>query len=85
VQRGRHSGCVDCWIVDRHLLPLLLASERFATDEETEPLDRIRVQKGVFLLEQRGPSSWRSLYTFSPYDWGPFSRDLAQELVGHGG
>jgi hypothetical protein len=66
--------------MERRVLPLLLASSRFASPEESQPLDRLRVQKGVFLLEQRGPTSWRESYTFRPYDWGPFSRELAQDL-----
>lgn len=66
--------------VERQVLPLLLASKRFMTATETEALDRVRVQKGVFLLEQRGPQSWRNLYTFRPYDWGPFSRELAADI-----
>lgn len=72
--------------MDRRALPLLLASERFISDDESEPLDRVRTQKGVFLLEERGPTRWRHLYGFSPYDWGPFSRELAgdiDEMLGH--
>ena len=41
--------------MDRRALPLLLASARSIEADETEPLDRLRMQKGVFLLEQRGP------------------------------
>lgn len=67
-------------VVDRRALPLLLASARFASDAETEPLDRLRMQKGVFLLEMNGPAEWRDLYPFKPYDWGPFSRDLIRDL-----
>src|SRR5262249_30104921 len=43
---------------DRRALPLLLASDRFASGEEREPLDRLRMQKGVFLLQMRGPTRW---------------------------
>jgi uncharacterized protein YwgA len=73
--------------VDRRYLPLLLASNRFAPSTEQEPLDRLRLQKGVFLLEMRGPEGWRGRYEYLPWDWGPFSRDLAVEvndLVRHG-
>jgi len=66
--------------VERQHLPLLLASEEFASADASEPLDRLRMQKGVFLLEMRGPPSWKSLYTFQPYDWGPYSRLLQSDL-----
>ena len=73
-------------VVERRHLPLLLALPRFEVHEASEPLDRVRMQKGIFLLEQRGPEEWRDLYAFRPYDWGPYSdtltsdvRDLVQE------
>lgn len=61
-------------------LPLLLSSPRFATARESEPLDRIRMQKAVFLLEMNGPPAWRDAFRFRPYDWGPYSRDLANAI-----
>ena len=61
-------------------LPLLLASPRLAQEAEREPLDRIRMQKAVFLAEQGGPEDWQALYTFRPYDWGPFSRQLVDTV-----
>ena len=60
-------------------LPLLLASETFASDDEPQPLDRLRMQKGVFLLEMGGPGLWR-LFDFEPYNWGPYSRGLASTV-----
>ena len=51
--------------MERAHIPLLLASEQFAAEHELEPLDRLRMQKGVFLLMERGPESWRDLYSFS--------------------
>ena len=39
------------------------------------------MQKGVFLLEQRGPESWRDTYRYSPYNWGPYSSELASDLT----
>jgi uncharacterized protein len=66
--------------VDRRTLPLTLASQRFAGEMETQPLDRLRMQKGVFLLEMRGSPGWRHLYSFEPYSWGPYSSALAREL-----
>ena len=65
----------------RSALPLLLASDEYAPDHEFEPLDRLRLQKGVFLLQMRGPERWRSLYKYTPWDWGPYSRELASEVV----
>jgi uncharacterized protein YwgA len=38
------------------------------------------MQKGVFLLEMRGPAPWHDLYSFHPYDWGPYSRQLQADL-----
>jgi len=66
--------------MDRRLLPLLLASDQLASQDETEPLDRLRMQKGVFLLAMRGPEPWDALFEFTAYDWGPYSFDLASTL-----
>jgi uncharacterized protein YwgA len=66
--------------VDRRLLPLLLASDRFSDQNETEPLDRLRMQKGVFLLERRGRTEWNTAFEFTPYDYGPYSFDLASTV-----
>lgn len=38
------------------------------------------MQKGVFLLAERGPTSWNQLFAFTPYDWGPYSFDLASTV-----
>src|SRR6266508_4536227 len=43
-----------------------------------KPLDPIRLQKGMFLLSKRGPA--RDLYSFRPYDWGPFSEEIYRDL-----
>jgi uncharacterized protein len=61
-------------------LPLLLASPRLADPSETQPLDRIRMQKAVFLVNRNGPKTWRTLYEFEPYNWGPFCRPLQDDL-----
>lgn len=39
------------------------------------------MQKAVFLCVQRGSDAWKSLYDYEPYDWGPYSRPLARDLV----
>jgi uncharacterized protein YwgA len=67
--------------VDREHLPLLVASRKAASDDEKQPLDRLRMQKAVFLLQEKGPESWRR-FQFHPYDWGPYSRELAATVVG---
>jgi uncharacterized protein YwgA len=41
-------------------------------------LDPIRLQKGMFLLSQRGPA--RGVYTFRPYNWGPYSSEINRHL-----
>jgi hypothetical protein len=41
-------------------------------------LDPVRVQKGMFLLSERGPA--RDLYAFRAYDWGPFSSAIYADL-----
>lgn len=62
------------------VLPLLLCSEEAATSDGEYPFDRIRMQKAVFLLTRRGPEGWAHLYSYRPYDWGPYSRELANDL-----
>ncbi len=62
-------------------LPLLLASDDFRPDDEKQPLDRLRMQKGVFLLEKKGPPLWRDVFDFVPYDWGPSSRSLSTTVT----
>lgn len=61
-------------------LPLLLASAVAASDDESHPLDRVRMQKAVFLATMRGSDEWGNLYSYKPYDWGPYSRELAKDL-----
>src|SRR3954451_22612738 len=57
-------------------LLLFLSPEALGLDDE--PLDPIRIQKGLFLLSIRGPE--RGLYSFRPYNWGPFSPDIYADL-----
>jgi uncharacterized protein YwgA len=64
----------------RWALPLLLCSRQAAASGGVHPLDRIRMQKAVFLLTRRGASAWRDLYPYKPYDWGPYSRELVDDL-----
>lgn len=63
-------------------LLLLLALRIEGT--ERSALDPVRVQKGMFLFAKEGGVSESEAYTFEPYNWGPYStlvnNDL-QELV----
>ena len=38
------------------------------------------MQKAVFLLVQRGSPEWATLYRYVPYDWGPYSSQLAADI-----
>ena len=67
--------------MERKRVPMLLAGGLFAAPNETEPLDDLRMQKGIFLLITAGNPEWRSLFSYSPYDWGPYSIDLARVLT----
>jgi uncharacterized protein YwgA len=55
-------------------------STHAAGDGERYPLDRIRIQKAVFLLMLRGSSAWRDLYNYKPYNWGPYSSQLTSDI-----
>lgn len=66
--------------MERQDLTLLLASGLAAAPEERYPLDRIRLQKAVFLLTQRGSPSWGNLYFYRPYNWGPYSSQLTADV-----
>jgi predicted ArsR family transcriptional regulator len=58
---------------------LLLLLDRAALGAQgPEELDPVRIQKGMFLLSQRGPV--RDLYNFAAYDWGPFSSAIYSDL-----
>ena len=61
-------------------LALLLASEEMAPEKEPEPLDRIRMQKAVYILQESGPNEWNRLFEYIAWDWGPFSKELAATL-----
>jgi hypothetical protein len=58
-------------------LLLFLSAEALGVDAPEE-LDPIRIQKGMFLLSERGPA--RDTYTFRPYNWGPFSSAIYSDL-----
>jgi DNA-binding PadR family transcriptional regulator len=42
--------------------------------------DQIRVMKGMFLFSKEGPGVVRDLYSFTPYDYGPFDTQVYRDL-----
>jgi uncharacterized protein YwgA len=66
--------------VERRDLALAVMSDLAGNADEEYPLDRIRMQKAVFLLVQRGSPEWATLYRYVPYDWGPYSSQLAADI-----
>jgi uncharacterized protein len=51
------------------------------------PLDPIRTMKGCFLAAERGDQSWGELFSFEPYDYGPFDSGVyraCEALVARG-
>jgi uncharacterized protein YwgA len=67
---------------ERRWLPLLLCSSQAGQADGAYPLDRIRMQKAVFLLTLRGSARWNGLYPYRAYDWGPYCRELVDDLRG---
>lgn len=44
------------------------------------PNDQIRIMKGMFLVAKEGPPPARDLYSFTPYDYGPFDTQVYHDL-----
>lgn len=44
------------------------------------PIDRIRIQKSMFLFAQRSKAHDHEKYYFEPYDYGPFSAAIYSDL-----
>ena len=57
---------------------LLLLTKSVLGVDGPEGLDPVRIQKGMFLTSMRGPA--KNLYTFRPYNWGPFSPAVYGDL-----
>lgn len=57
---------------------LLLLDKDALGAQGPQELDPVRIQKGMFLLSERGPA--RGLYGFRAYDWGPFSSAIYADL-----
>lgn len=66
--------------MERCDLALAVISDLAGNAGEEYPLDRIRMQKAVFLLVQRGAPGWATFYRYVPYDWGPYSSQLATDI-----
>ncbi len=47
---------------------------------DARALDPIRIQKGMFLLAQEGGVRENEQYLFRPYDYGPFSARIYDDL-----
>lgn len=58
----------------RDWLLLLLALENI------EPLDPVRLQKGMFLLAEEGGVAVDDRYAFRAYDYGPFSSQIYDDI-----
>jgi uncharacterized protein len=65
--------------LDRPDWLLLLLDRAALAATGPDELDPVRIQKGMFLLSERGPA--RGLYDFQAYDWGPFSSDIYDDLA----
>lgn len=49
-------------------------------DRAGEPLDRVRVQKSMFLFAERSKAPAGEKYEFRPYHYGPFSSQIYRDL-----
>lgn len=63
-------------------LVLVLAADLVAPDQPAYPLDRIRMQKAVFLLTHASHQGWSEMFDYSPYNWGPYSSQLTDTVHG---
>ncbi len=61
----------------RDWLVLLLG---FKGAGDSPALDPVRVQKGMFLVTQEVGLSDEERYDFEPYNWGPYSREVRNDL-----
>lgn len=62
-------------------LPLLIASSNAAVKDGRHPLDRIRMQKAIFLVTRsKTGRCWQDAYPYRPYNWGPYSAELNDAL-----
>ena len=66
--------------MQRSDLALALASDSAKAGDERFPLDKVRMQKAVFLIAMRGTPRLKSLYHFTAYNWGPYSGELMSDV-----
>jgi uncharacterized protein YwgA len=78
------SAFVLYWIgaltMRRQHLALVLASDVSKRGAEAYSFDKLRMQKAVFLVSMRGTQRLQELYSFVPYNWGPYSSRLAMDV-----
>jgi uncharacterized protein len=60
------------------LLLFLAAPAR--SGESPRSIEPLRIMKGLFLVSQRGAGPLRDVYTFKPYDYGPFTPEIYSDL-----
>jgi uncharacterized protein YwgA len=48
--------------------------------EASDPLDRVRIQKSLFLFSKRSKAPAEEKYIFQPYLYGPFSSTIYRDL-----
>lgn len=49
-------------------------------DNADRPIDRVRIQKAMFLFAQRSKAASSEKYNFQPYHYGPFSFEIYPDL-----
>ena len=49
-------------------------------DGARKPIDRVRIQKSMFLFAQQSKAPDHEKYAFEPYDYGPFSAAIYPDL-----
>jgi uncharacterized protein YwgA len=64
----------------RQVKPLDWLLMLLALRDAEQPLDPVRLQKGLFLLAHEGGVSDAEAYSFEPYDYGPFSSEIYRDL-----
>ena len=50
------------------------------TDDYGSWVDRIRLMKGMFLFQEEGDAPPEVDYQFRPYDYGPFTREVYDDI-----
>ena len=61
---------------------LLFLTSPARNEQHARSLEPLRIMKGLFLVSQRGQGELHDLYSFRPYDYGPFTPDIYSDLDG---